>query len=506
MSNTNRKKVVLVILDGWGIGPKDSSNPIYTAGLKNIAYIKENFPSVTLQASGLAVGLPWAEEGNSEIGHLTIGAGRTVYQSAARISMAINDRSFFDNPVLLWAMNEAKKNGKAVNFAGLLGTGITHSSFKHLQALIAMADSVGVPYKLHLMTDGRDSDPKACLDLIRSLPIEKIGSVGGRFFGMDRDGHTDRTEKAFLAMTGQIRPETVSPADYMEANYAKGITDEFIRPACFSPDTLSVSQGDSIIFFNFRSDRMRQISKMLAEKMGGQAIAGFTRYDESFPIPYAFSFEKIGNSLSSVIADAGLSQLHIAESEKQAHVTYFFNGEQEEPLPREFRIIIPSRNVASHDKYPEMMAEEITTRVMTAIEEGLYDFILVNYANADIVAHTGNFDATVSAVRFLDEKIGALVEAAVKTDTVLLISADHGNAEDLLDIQTGEKDTRHNPNPVPLYIVDEKMRRPRPISETEESERFMAGTLCDIAPTVLELMDIQKPAEMTGQSIIPLIS
>jgi 2,3-bisphosphoglycerate-independent phosphoglycerate mutase len=239
--------------------------------------------------------------------------------------------------------------------------------------------------------------------------------------------------------------------------------------------------------------------------MPGNAIAGFTRYDESFPIPYAFSFEEVKNALPSVIADNGLSQLHISESEKQAHVTYFFNGESEKPLPKEFRIILPSKNVSSHDKYPEMMAEEITTRVITAIQEGLYDFILVNYANADIVAHTGNYDATVEAVRFLDQKIGMLIEAAVRTDTSLVISADHGNAEELMDIRTGEKDTRHNPNPVPFYLVDERFRQERSDTKIEESEYWNAGSLCDIAPTVLDLMGIPKPPEMTGQSILPFL-
>lgn len=502
MTNTNRKRVVLVVLDGWGVGAKDSGNPIYTADLKNIAYIKRNFPSAMLQASGLAVGLPWQEEGNSEIGHLTIGAGRTVYQSAARIGMAIDDGSFFTNPVLLWAMEEAKKNGKSVNFAGLIGTGITHSAFRHLLALIKMAEKVGVPYKLHLMTDGRDSDPKACLGLVKELPEDRIGSIGGRFFGMDRDNHVDRTEKAFLVMTGRTRAEQSLPSRYIEGSYEHNATDEFIRPACFKPEELAVSSGDSLIFFNFRGDRMRQISRMFSERMPGIAIAGFTRYDESFPLPYAFSFEEVKNALPTVIADKGLSQLHIAESEKQAHVTYFFNGEKETPLPKEFRIIIPSRNVASHDKYPEMMAEEITTRVVTAIQEGLYDFILVNYANADIVAHTGNYEAVTEAVRFLDLKIGALMEASMRTGTSLVITADHGNAEELMDVRTGEKDTRHNPNPVPFYLIDDRFRRERSDAEIEESEYWNAGTLCDIAPTVLDLMGIPKPPEMTGQSII----
>ncbi|MDD4931180.1 MAG: 2,3-bisphosphoglycerate-independent phosphoglycerate mutase [Candidatus Colwellbacteria bacterium] len=505
MANTNRKKVVLVILDGWGIGPHDSSNPIYTAELPNIAYIKKNFPTTSLQASGIAVGLPWAEEGNSEIGHLTIGAGRTVYQSAARISLAIEDGSFFKNPVLVWAIDEAKKAGKAVNIAGLLGTGITHSSFKHLIALTKMVGEAGIPYKLHLFTDGRDSSVKACLDLVRKLPENRIGSIGGRFSGMDRDGHIDRTERAFNCMTGRSRSESVSPSEYISSSYASGVTDEFIRPAAFGDGSLAVSPGDSLIFFNFRGDRVRQISRMFSERMPDVRTVGFTRYDERSDLPYAFSFEEIKKPLPAVIADAGLSQLHIAESEKQAHVTYFFNAESEETFPREFRVIIPSRNTASHDKFPEMMAPEITTRIVTAVEEGLYDFIIANYANADIVAHTGNFDATIEAVRCLDTQIGMIAEATVRTGAALIITADHGNAEKLIDTRTGEKDTRHNPNPVPFFLIDRDMQRLRTDAEIAESEVLNSGTLCDIAPTVLELMGIEKPVEMTGQSLIPFL-
>lgn len=505
MSNTNRPKVILVIADGWGIGAKDASNPLRTAKTPNISFIRQNFLSGAIQASGLAVGLPWNEEGNSEIGHLTIGAGRIVYQSAARIDSSIEDGSFFKNEALLNTIRKAKETGGAVNFIGLLGAGITHSSFKHLKSLIYLADSEGIPYKLHLFTDGRDSPVKTAGELIKTLREDRIGSLGGRFYGMDRDNHLDRTERAFQTIIGKI-PSKLSPSAYIASSYEKNVTDETIPPVSFNPDSLALKENDSVIFFNFRADRVRQVAKTLHEHFPDVPKVSFTKYDESLPIPFAFAFEEIKKPLPTVIAEAGLSQLHIAESEKYAHITYFLNAEDETIHPGEFRIIIPSRRVISHDKYPEMMAEEITSRVVTAIEEDLYNFIVVNYANADMVAHTGNFEATVKAAEIVDNSIGAIKDVALKTGAVIVFTADHGNAERLIDPMTGERDTRHNSSPVPLYIVGDAYRRPKTESQADENERFVSGSLCDVSPTILELMGIPKPAEMTGQNLIPFLS
>ena len=503
MAASNIRKTVMVILDGWGIGPKDAVNPIYVADPVNIRYFRENFPCCALQASGLAMGLPWAEEGNSEVGHLTIGSGQTVYQNAVRISLAIEDKSFFNNPVLLYVIKKAKEKGSSVVISGMIGTGITHSSFKHLLALIELCSRENVPVKLHLMTDGRDSAPDACLALIRQLPEDRIGSIGGRFYGMDRDNHEDRINQAMKAIRGNGFAFQGTPSDYVKKNYEGGVNDEVIRPVPFSPETLSARDSDSVIFFNFRSDRMRELSRAMKTAFPNSEIASFTEYEPNSGILPAFSIEKITEPLGKVISDAGLMQLRVAESEKSAHVTYFFNAEQEDPFEREFRIIIPSRNIASHDKFPEMMADEITTRVVSAMEEGSYDFILVNFANADMIAHTGNFEATITAIRKLDECLGMIATAALRLNISLIVTADHGNAERLIDPTTGEKDTRHNPNPIPFYLIDSRFGRKKTPAEGEAAEKEVIGSLCDVAPTVLQLMGLKKPNVMTGQSLLP---
>lgn len=500
MPGTNGPKLALVILDGWGIGPKDNTNPLYSAKLPILAKIKESFPCLALQSAGLAVGLPWNEEGNSEIGHLTISAGRIVYQSVAQIDSSIVSGSFYENPAIVKAFDAAKARGSSVCFAGLLGSGITHSAFKHLSALIELAEKRQVDYKLHLFTDGRDSPPKECIELISRLKEEKIGSISGRFYSMDRDGHADRTKAAFAAMVSGEPAVSETPSGYLRDSYAAGVTDEFIRPACFNKNLL-VKPEDSVVFFNFRKDRMKQISKMFKESLPGTEIVSFTEYEPGNGIPAAFSLDKIVNPLSKLIADRGIVQLRVAESEKKAHVTYFFNGEEEEPYQNEFRIIIPSKKIASHDRAPEMMAEEITARVVQAVEEGSYGFILANFANPDIIAHTGNFDATVRAAELIDKELGLIADTCLRTGTTLIITSDHGNAEKMLNELTGERDTKHNANPVPFIVVDSRFARPRTPDEIEDGEKMVIGSLCDIAPTILRLMGIGKPPEMTGQDL-----
>ena len=503
MPNTNNRKLALVILDGWGIGPQDNTNPLYSANLSNFNKLKTSFPCLSLQASGLAVGLPWNEEGNSEIGHLTIGAGRIVYQTIARIDDAINNGSFFENPVLLEAFTKAKQAGTSVCFAGLLGDGIVHASIKHLLALISLAEKLKVNYKLHLFTDGRDGSPKGGLELISRLPTDKVGTLSGRFYAMDRDNHIERTASAYKNMTTG-KPISDTPFSYIEKSYATGITDEFIRPACFNQELL-IQPSDSIILFNFRKDRMRQLSKMFRDSLPDTHIASFIEYNNDTKIPAAFSANSVPNPLPKIIADHKITQLRIAESEKRAHVTYFFNGEQEEPFSNEFRVIIPSRKLASHDQAPEMRAEEITARIITAVEEGSYGFIFANYANPDIVAHTGNFEATVKAVELIDKELGLITNACLKTNTILVITADHGNAEKLINTRTGEKDTKHNPSSVPFIVVDHQFARARAPAETAENENLVVGSLCDIAPTILKLMGVAKPIEMTGQDLTPYL-
>jgi len=448
MPNTNNRKLALIILDGWGIGPKDNTNPLYSANLSNFDKIKTSFPCLSLQASGLAVGLPWNEEGNSEIGHLTISAGRIVYQTIARIDDAIESGVFFENPVLLEAFAKTKQAGSSVCFAGLLGDGIVHASIKHLLALISLAEKLKVDYKLHLFTDGRDGSPKGALELLSRLPMNKIGSISGRFYAMDRDNHMERTASAYKNMTAG-KPVSDTPSGYVEKSYAAGITDEFIRPACFNQELL-IKPSDSVIFFNFRKDRMRQLSYIFRKSLPETHIASFVEYNNETKIPAAFSSN-----------------------------TYFFNGEQEEPFPNEFRIIIPSRRLSSHDQAPEMRAEEITSRIIAAVEEGSYGFIFANYANPDIVAHTGNFDATVKAVELIDKELGIITSACLKTNTILIITADHGNAEKLINSRTGERDTKHNPSPVPFIVVDHQFARIRTSAEIAENENLVVGSLCE---------------------------
>jgi len=508
LSKPARRRVALVIVDGWGLGAKDYSNPIYIANPQNIDFIKHNFASASLQASGIAIGLPWEEEGNSEIGHLTIGAGRIIYQDFPRISQAIKNGSFFRNKALLEAINYVKAGeGRSLNLVGLLGEANIHSSLEHLKALVKMAEENNIlRLNLHLITDGRDSSPGSALKLLDELPQESIASLSGRFFAMDRDNHLPRTEEAFKAMTGLKPLVNKTPKQVLEENYNAGVTDELLEPAALGSGSRSVKKSDAVIFFNFREERMRQLVKMFAEKMPGLKMVSFTEYGPDFlGVASAFPRPKIADPLGKIISDAGLTQLRVAESEKAAHITFFLNAQEENPFPGEYRVIIPSRNIPSHDKYPEMMAKEITERVLSAIEEKIYDFIAVNYANPDIVGHTGNYDAVLQAVSFVDKEIGRLKESALKNETTLIITSDHGNAEKMLDPQTGEKETKHNSSPVPFYLVAEEWRRKKDDLAVEQIEKETVGTLGDIAPTVLELLGIPKLDGMTGQSLLPFL-
>ncbi len=554
-----KRTVILVVLDGWGVGPKNDSNPIYVADLKNIGYIKHNFPSGTLQASGIAVGLPWEEEGNSEVGHLTLGAGRVIYQHYPRISIGIRNGSFFENAVLKKNMLEAKAAGKSVNLIGLLTDGNVHASIEHLTALLKMARDNEVRVNLHLFTDGKDSSPRAAVKLLEqirgvfSLPgiqgeasLNRIGSIGGRYYGMDREGHQDRTEKAYEAILGsgmtnfefRISNEETRSGDleraiqYIEGNYENGVTDEFIPPITINPDW-AVKEGDSVIFFNFREDSIRQlvekfltdgisndefrISNEKAEKTGEKTedskisafkhlnIATFTKYSDKFNLPVAFPSEDVKNSLAEVLSSNGLRQLRIAETNKYAHATYFFNGLIEKPFPNEYRVLIPSQNVPHHDEHPEMMAREITARVLEAINERIYDFIFVNYANADIVAHTGNYAATLEAVKILDGEVGKLMEAVIKNDDFMIITADHGNAEHLMDSATGRPDTKHDISPVPIYLVAKELQKAKDDFDADKREHEKSGLLSDVAPTILSVMGIPQPEEMTGISLLKIL-
>lgn len=525
----SKRSVVLVILDGWGIERNDQSNPIFAAAPENINYIKTNFPTANLQASGISSGLPWDEEGNSEVGHLTIGAGKVIYQNYPMITTAIRNENFFQNEVIKNVFSHSKKNNSAVNLIGLLSEGNIHSSFEHLGALIRFAEKESADRRtkvnLHLITDGRDSSPTASIGLIKQLNKIiagsssvncQIASVSGRYYAMDRDKHWDRTQQYYKTITGENPTVINNIENYIQENHDKNITDEYLPPAIAAQDAF-IKNNDSIFFFNFREDRMRQIVEPFINKnFNNFPIKNFSdlyatamiNYGADFNMPIAFPKEIITNPLSKILSDSGKIQFKIAETEKYAHITYFFNGENEAPFNNEYRVLIPSRNEIRHDEHPEMMASEITQRLIAAIEEQSYDFILANYANADIIAHTGNYNAAVKAVSIIDEQIGKIMAAVLENNAVLIITSDHGNVEVMFDRQTGETETKHNPSPVPVYLVAKEFKFPRPKSQAEilKSEKTNAGVLADVAPTILELMQIPKPKEMTGESLLNALS
>ncbi len=507
-----KRTLVLAVLDGWGIGRNGRSNAIYTAQPENINRIRHTYPGGALQASGIAIGLPWGEEGNSEVGHITLGAGKVIYQHYPRISLAVKDGSFYKNPVLAQAASKASFNRSAVNIIGLLTESNVHASFEHLSALIEFLKiQNAAKVNIHLFTDGRDGPPKGAGGLLKRLmnqlgnfPAARIASIAGRYFGMDRDNHLDRTKAAYDAITGDTQPiGEMDPVRYVDLSYSQGTTDEYLKPALFSAD-LSAKPGDSVIFFNFREDRMRQITEMFLKSWPQNSyICSFTEYSPQFHMPVAFPQEKVVNPLGRILSERGLVQLRLAETEKYAHVTYFFNGLREEPFPNEYRVLIPSLSLARPDEHPEMRAREITSRAVSALtEEKIYDFILINYANPDVIAHTGNYEATIAAIKTVDEQIGLLSKVVLQNNDILLITADHGNAEELIDPRTGLPETKHNPSPVPFYAVINGWERSKTEEQVVMIESESVGVLSDVAPTILEIMGIPKPEDMTGVSLV----
>lgn len=513
-----KKQVILAILDGWGIGPKNETNPIYTQGTPNLDYIKNVFLIGSLQASGISVGLPWGEEGNSEVGHLTIGAGKVLYQHYPRITLSIQDGGFQKNKVFLDCFAHVKKNKSALNLAGLITEANIHASLSHWITLINLAKSQKLAkINLHLFSDGKDSEPKSFLNLLKKLEEEigggwKIGSLSGRYYALDRDKNWSHTQQAYEVMTGNGQ-KAKSAEELALAAYRKNLNDQQIQPSVIDPEA-SVKDSDALIFMDFREDGIRQIASAFilkdfknfpVKQFSNLYIATMTNYLDEFRVPVAYPPEKIQNPLGKVLADNGKSQLRIAETEKYAHITYFFNDYLEQPFPNEYRIIIPSKRVANYNEKPEMQTMEITARVLQAIEERGFDFILVNYANGDMVAHTGDYQAGKLAAKTVDEAMGLLIRSVLKNDAVLIITADHGNLEVMVNPKTGEPLTAHDPSPVPIYIVGNEFVKQKTPTEVEFAEKETAGILSDVAPTILELLDIPKPTEMTGQSLLKIL-
>ena len=503
-----KKPLLLCILDGFGWVPDQTyGNAILAARTPNLDKLFAQYPYTTIGASGMNVGLPDGQMGNSEVGHTNIGAGRIVYQELTRITKDIQDGGFFENPALLGAVKNAAADGKALHLIGLLSNGGVHSHNEHLYALLELARRGGVKdVYVHAIMDGRDVPPDSGKGFIEELEakmaeigVGKIATVTGRYYAMDRDNRWDRVEKAYAAMVYGEGVQAQCPVEAVADSYAKEVTDEFVVPAVCAGGA-QIGAGDSVVFFNFRPDRAREITRTFVDPAfkGFERKKGFfpltyvcmTQYDATMPnVEVAFKPESLTNTFGEYISKLGMKQLRIAETEKYAHVTFFFNGGVEEPYPGEDRALIPSPKVATYDLQPEMSAYLVTDEVLKRIHSGEYDVIILNFANCDMVGHTGVFSAAVAAVEAVDTCVGKVAAAIKEMDGVLLITADHGNADKMV-AEDGEPFTAHTTNPVPFCVVgyDCKLRE--------------GGRLADIAPTMLKILNVPQPKEMTGESII----
>jgi 2,3-bisphosphoglycerate-independent phosphoglycerate mutase len=505
-----KKRAVLIILDGWGIGSNTESNPIYVVKPPTFKWLEENYPMTSLQASGISVGLPWGEVGNSEVGHLTIGAGKVLYQYYPKITMAIEDGSFFENKALKDAFAHARANNGAVNLVGLLTKANVHASLDHLKALIKMAQEENAgTINLHLFADGKDSPPHTFESFLKEIPHEYLASVIGRYYGMDRDGNWRLTQTAYQIMTGQLGRIVDDPAAIVQATYEGGNTEEYLPGMRFS-DSKKIADGDAVIFFNYREDSIRQIASSFILKdfkefpvmdFQNLYVATMTHYDDRFSVPVVCAADVVTEPLGKVVSDRGLAQLRIAETYKYAHVTYFFNGLHEPPYKGEYRTLVPSLPSLHHEDHPEMMATAITDRLIEAMQSRSFDFILVNYANPDTIAHTANYNAAIEAVKVIDREIGRVLKVAENPETLLVITSDHGNIEEMISQMTGLPESQHDASPVPFHLVCAEYKG-RKFSNQKNLVLETAGALSDVAPTILEIMDIPKPEEMTGRSLL----
>ena len=477
--------VVLVILDGWGLAPAGPGNAVELADTPVFDALWERYPRGTLAASGEAVGLPPGQMGNSEVGHLTIGSGRILFQDLERVNQAIAVGSLARNEALVSAFARAREKSGDVHLLGLVSYGGVHSHIRHLRALLELADSQGMIERtwVHAFTDGRDVSPHSAARDLAELPAERIATVCGRYYAMDRDQRWERTDRAAAAILAGEGDLATDPVAAVRASYDRGVTDEFIEPVVLEGRP-RLGSADVAIFFNFRPDRARQLSQRLLES--GIDLTTMTRYRDDFPCPIAFEEQNVPNTLAEVLADNGLRQLHVAETEKYAHVTYFFNGGEEPEKEGETRILVPSpRDVASYDLKPEMSAAEVAQRVCDEIGND-YAFCVVNFANPDMVGHTGSIPAVVAAVEATDAALGRVLDCVRAVEGVCLVTADHGNAEVMLEADGVSPHTAHTTNRVPLVVTDERL-------EIQEE-----GELSDLAPTILALLGVPVPSEMTG--------
>ena len=496
-----------MILDGWGIGDHGKDDVIFNTPTPYWDYLLATYPHSQLQASGENVGLPDGQMGNSEVGHLNIGAGRVVYQDLVKINRACADNSIMKNPEIVSAFTYAKENGKNIHFMGLTSDGGVHSSLDHLFKLCDISKEYGIANTfIHCFMDGRDTDPKSGKGFIEQLEAHcaqsagKVASIIGRYYAMDRDKRWERVKEAYDLLVNGIGKKSADMVQAMQESYDEGVTDEFIKPIVNASVDGTIKEGDVVIFFNYRNDRAKELTVVLTQQdmpeAGMHTIPGLqyycmTPYDASFKgVHILFDKENVMNTLGEYIAAKGLNQLHIAETEKYAHVTFFFNGGRETPYENEDRILVPSPKVATYDLKPEMSAYEVTGKLLALLDENKYDVVILNFANPDMVGHTGVMDAAVKAMEAVDTCAGEIVKKVLALGGAVCITADHGNLEKMYDGETNQPYTAHTTNPVPFLMVS--AGRPK----------LREGILADIAPTLLELLGIAQPAEMTGHSLI----
>lgn len=508
----SKKPVMLMILDGFGIAPKSEGNAVSLAKKPNFDRLLEKYPHSELQASGLFVGLPDGQMGNSEVGHLNIGAGRIVYQELTRITKSIADGDFFTNESLVKAMENAKKTDGALHLMGLLSDGGVHSHIDHLKGLLEFAKKAGVQnVYVHAFMDGRDVPPSSGKEFIEKteammaeVGVGKIATVSGRYYAMDRDNRWERVELAYNAMVLGQGETANSATEAIEKSYHDDKTDEFVLPTVIEKDgnpVAKIKNGDSVIFFNFRPDRAREITRAINDKVFDGfkrealdlTFVTMTQYDKTLKgVEVAFKPQTLTNTLGEYVSDKGLNQLRIAETEKYAHVTFFFNGGVEKENENEERALIPSPKVATYDLKPEMSAYEVTEELIKRLDSDKYDMVILNFANPDMVGHTGVVDAAIKAIEAVDECLGKVVDKVLEKDGTVFITADHGNAETMIDFSTGNPFTAHTTQPVPFLWV----------SNNTDGKTIKDGKLADIAPTMLNVLGLEAPAEMTGENLI----
>lgn len=506
-----RKPMMLMILDGFGINEIEKANAVKLANTPNIDNLMKTWPTTEIHTSGLEVGLPDGQMGNSEVGHTNIGAGRVVYQDLTRITKSIEDGDFFSVKEITEAIENCQRNHSKLHIIGLLSDGGVHSHIRHLVALLEAAKRKDFEdVYVHCFLDGRDTPPASgegyiaqLEEKMREKEVGKIASISGRFYSMDRDKRWDRVEKAYNALVKGEGEKATSAISAIESSYQQEVFDEFVLPTVICNNSneplATIQDNDSVIFFNYRPDRAREITRSLVDpefegfetKPLNLYYVCFTQYDETIPnVHIAFKPESLKNTFGEYVSNQGLTQLRIAETEKYAHVTFFFNGGEEKQYPGEDRILVPSPKVQTYDMQPEMSAVEVTDKVVEAIRSDKYDCIILNYANPDMVGHTGNLEAAIKAIETIDECVARVVAAIEEKNGMIIMTADHGNAEQMIDYKTGEPHTAHTTNIVPLVLIG------------VEGVQLKSGKLADLAPTMLDLMELPKPAEMTGESII----